>query len=191
MAGLAFVDLDYCQFSDWGYRKPTRFWGKFPGGNLKSVVCDGYHCPNLVGKPSRVGGQRRHRVHLSGRQSAPSTYEQYRIPPALVKYLVGSGRNPQEPERPEVSLHPLSVPVRVCPGTANIGACGGKQLIVRVQAMDRSGNVDWINALVDTGAQANLLSTSRFPVGSWQTSSQPLSLLTVAGEPLGGGDKKN
>ena len=27
MKGLAFVDVDYCCFSDWGYRKRTRFWG--------------------------------------------------------------------------------------------------------------------------------------------------------------------
>ena len=23
---LPFIDIDYCQFSDWGYKKPTRFW---------------------------------------------------------------------------------------------------------------------------------------------------------------------
>ena len=21
-----FIDVDYCQFSDWGYKKPTRLW---------------------------------------------------------------------------------------------------------------------------------------------------------------------
>ena len=26
MRGLQFVDVDYCQFSDWGYRKRTRVW---------------------------------------------------------------------------------------------------------------------------------------------------------------------
>ena len=66
MAGLPFVDLDYFQFSDWGYRKLTRFWEKFPGGVVESVVCDGHHCPNLVGKPKQVGGKRRHRIQLSG-----------------------------------------------------------------------------------------------------------------------------
>ena len=25
MKGMAYVDLDYCQFSDWGYTKNTRF----------------------------------------------------------------------------------------------------------------------------------------------------------------------
>ena len=23
MAGIPYVDVDYCQFSDWGYQKPT------------------------------------------------------------------------------------------------------------------------------------------------------------------------
>ena len=27
MAALPYVDADYCQYSDWGYQKPTRFWG--------------------------------------------------------------------------------------------------------------------------------------------------------------------
>ncbi len=26
MEGLPWVDLDYCSYSDWGYRKRTRFW---------------------------------------------------------------------------------------------------------------------------------------------------------------------
>ena len=89
-------------------------------------------------------------------------------------------------------LHPLPVVLfRVSgSGTVNIGACGGKQLMITVGDMDKSDNFDWINALVDTGAQANLLSTSKFRQGDWRNSAQPLSLLTVTGEPLGGGDKE-
>ena len=26
VAGLHFIDVDYCQFCDWGYKKPTRLW---------------------------------------------------------------------------------------------------------------------------------------------------------------------
>jgi len=73
MAELPYIDIDYCQFCEWGYRKPTRFWGVFPGGQLESVTCDGHRCANLVGPPSRVGGPRRHRVQLSGKQSFPGT----------------------------------------------------------------------------------------------------------------------
>ena len=27
MQNVAFIDVDYCQFSDFGYQKPTRIWG--------------------------------------------------------------------------------------------------------------------------------------------------------------------
>ena len=27
MEGIPFIDVDYCQFSDWGYCKPNRVWG--------------------------------------------------------------------------------------------------------------------------------------------------------------------
>ena len=27
MHGIPYVDVDYCQFTDWGYQKPTRIWG--------------------------------------------------------------------------------------------------------------------------------------------------------------------
>ena len=27
MEGIPFIDVDYCQFSNWGYCKPTRVWG--------------------------------------------------------------------------------------------------------------------------------------------------------------------
>ena len=27
LEGVAVLDVDYCQFSDWGYKKPTRIWG--------------------------------------------------------------------------------------------------------------------------------------------------------------------
>jgi site-specific DNA-cytosine methylase len=39
------VDVDYCQFSDWGYRKPTRVWGSPQIGKLDHVVCKST-CPN-------------------------------------------------------------------------------------------------------------------------------------------------
>ena len=171
MAGLQYVDIVFCQFSHWGYREPTRFWGKLPGGAVKDVVCDGYHCPNLAGKPSRVGGPRRHRVQLSSWRSSPSTTSQYRIPPALIKYLVGSLPNPQEPEPAKAPPHPLSVPVshtgQAHPAeVTGIGACGGNPLTLRILAQDGAGNLEWINALVDTGAQAILLSSSRFGGGT-------------------------
>ena len=43
-----YIDLDYCQFSDWGYQKPTRIWGD--DGTIsyfQGKLCDGRTCPNL------------------------------------------------------------------------------------------------------------------------------------------------
>ena len=34
MKNLDFVDVDYCQFSDYGYKKPTRIWG---GPEIKNI----------------------------------------------------------------------------------------------------------------------------------------------------------
>ena len=42
------VDVDYCQFSDWGYQKPTRIWGGEHIWDVESQVCDRKTCPNLM-----------------------------------------------------------------------------------------------------------------------------------------------
>ena len=42
-----YVDLDYCQLSDWGYNKPTRFWGSPNVVSRPSLRCDFQTCPNL------------------------------------------------------------------------------------------------------------------------------------------------
>ncbi len=40
MQPYGYVDVDYCQFCDWGYQKPTRVWGPmyFQKGNLEPVM---------------------------------------------------------------------------------------------------------------------------------------------------------
>ena len=48
MAKIPFVDIDYCQVSDWGYKKPTRFWCSDQIATLPSLVCDSDVCPNTV-----------------------------------------------------------------------------------------------------------------------------------------------
>ena len=45
MSDLPFVDVDYCQFSDWGYQKPTRIWGSSYLGKLQPRRCDWRSCP--------------------------------------------------------------------------------------------------------------------------------------------------
>ena len=194
MSELAYVNIDYCQFSDWGYQKPTRFWGIFPGGKLEDRVCNGHDCPNLVGPPSRVGGRRRHRIQLSGNESFPATWKQYRIPKDVVKYLMGmESRERVWDESPLPDwLKPLArvgMPGIVQPGDP-IRACGERQLVLKVKANDGMGSTHLLDALVDTGAEANLLSKNLFPDGSWKVARRPLNLLTVAGERLEGGDKE-
>ena len=48
MKGIPFLDVDYCQFSDWGNQKPTRIWGCPRISKLPTKVCDHITCRNLV-----------------------------------------------------------------------------------------------------------------------------------------------
>ena len=79
------VDLDYCQFSDWGYCKPTRFWGSPNVVGKSSRVCDYRTCSNLIIGPS---GRLRHRQRLGGYKMKFSTRMKGRIPEGVVEYLL-------------------------------------------------------------------------------------------------------
>jgi hypothetical protein len=88
--GLRYVDVDYCQFSDWGYQKPTRIW--YDGDiRLRDVCCNGIGCRNMVA--TRGGNRRRHRLNLctvkTGLGPRPSLEMKYRVPPRLVSYVAG------------------------------------------------------------------------------------------------------
>ena len=48
MKNIPYVDVDYCQFSDWGYKKPTRIWGCQKIAELAPKLCDPNTCTNLV-----------------------------------------------------------------------------------------------------------------------------------------------
>ena len=87
MEGLPFTDHDYCQYTEWGYQKPTRFWGSDHVKGLKSRVCDGRTCPNL-----RDDGKG-HIERLGGNHMTSSRREKYRIPCKLVEYLCGLSQN--------------------------------------------------------------------------------------------------
>ena len=60
MAGYPFVDCDQCQFADYGYQKPTRFFGSEHIRELAPVRCDQRTCPSLVEDPTGEGKIRRH-----------------------------------------------------------------------------------------------------------------------------------
>ena len=91
-----YVDCDHCQFSDYGYQKPTRFFGSSHLELLASVKCDQRTCPSLVEDPSGLQNPRRHKNSQGGRNGYVKREKAYRIPPSLVKYVSGLA---EEPER--------------------------------------------------------------------------------------------
>lgn len=60
MQGYPYVDADYCQYTDWGYQKPTRFWGSDHLKTITPRVCDGKTCSNLEETPKRRGARGKH-----------------------------------------------------------------------------------------------------------------------------------
>jgi hypothetical protein len=97
------IDLDYCQFSDWGYNKPTRFWGSSNVVDKPSLVCDFATCPNLVDGPK---GRKRHKHRLGGFKMKFSTRQKGRIPERVVEYLlegtcspIFQGKKDRKPEK--------------------------------------------------------------------------------------------
>ena len=93
MRELPYVDLDYCQFSDWGYQKPSRIWGSHQISALDDRLCDGRTCPNLV--PMRPGQSTRrpHWERLGGNHLRIKPTQKARIPSAVVEYLAGFTKN--------------------------------------------------------------------------------------------------
>ena len=86
MEGIPYVDVDYCQFVNWGYQKPTRIWGSVDVGQLAPRLCDFRTCPLVVERP---GGSRGHWGPLGGNHMRASTREKGRVPAGLVRYLLG------------------------------------------------------------------------------------------------------
>ena len=87
MRKLPFVDIDYCRFCNWGYQKPTRFWGSANLGKLEHKRCEGRKCPNVEVSPEGV----RHREKLGGNAMKFSTAEKGMIPPTVIDYLLQEG----------------------------------------------------------------------------------------------------
>ena len=80
-----FIDVDYCQFSDWGYKKQTRLWVLSSLSKVSYLVCDPHTCSQMLdGKD----GRRVHREHLGGKQMKFSTRQKERMPSSLVNYLL-------------------------------------------------------------------------------------------------------
>ena len=78
-----FIDVDYCQFEVWGYKKPTRIWGSAQIGNLTSKLCHP-GCPNLDPQTNR------HFQQLGGYGPQVLPWNKGRIPEGLILYLLTS-----------------------------------------------------------------------------------------------------
>tara|TARA_R110002110_G_scaffold182108_2_gene388523 strand:+ start:125 stop:502 length:378 start_codon:yes stop_codon:yes gene_type:complete len=81
MKDIPFYDVDYCKYSDWGYRKRTRIWTNKKDWNNLKCDCDcGYtigkkHINNLGGGPSGDGEKKSKNYNQT---------EKYRIPEDLI-----------------------------------------------------------------------------------------------------------
>ena len=84
----SFIDLDYFQFLDWGYKKPTRLWLSPSLSKVANMVCDPHTCSQMVDGNDGKGGRWVHREHLGGKQMKVSTRQKERTPGALVNLLL-------------------------------------------------------------------------------------------------------
>ena len=82
MEGLPWVDLDYCSYSDWGYRKRTRLW---TNSGFVGKLCLGKGvCPNMVGNRHRTTAQQGRNKCSDGLYGDHhSTRQLYKLPPNL------------------------------------------------------------------------------------------------------------
>ena len=70
---LPFYDVDYCKYSDWGYRKKTRLWTNIE--NFKPKICK-RDCENMNEE------KKKHKKECS---KGFTLLERYRIPPKLIE----------------------------------------------------------------------------------------------------------
>jgi hypothetical protein len=73
---LPHFEVDYCMYSDWGYKKATMIWTNLEA--FHPLKCN-KRCGNMVGNI--------HKVNLANGPSQPTLYEKYRLPPNLVRDL--------------------------------------------------------------------------------------------------------
>jgi hypothetical protein len=199
MKGLPFMDVDYCQFSSWGYKKPTRIWGSSSVVNRGGRLCDWWNCPNV--EPWSDGVWRHRRV-LGGRYFQTATWWKGRVPAALVDYMLNCEQNAPPLPR-EVVAGPyqaklererhVEVATRLVQDVGvfqagQIRNCGNKwQLLMNIQVELSNGVVQKLDILVDTGAEANLVKLNRLPRHLTYAAGRPLKFVTASGQHLDGG----
>ena len=86
MFNLPYTDVDYCRYSDWGYRKRTRIWTN--SGYQGKQGLGGGVCASMIGKKHRRTAQRGGRdlgPELEGNYNTLN--DLYRIPDELISDL--------------------------------------------------------------------------------------------------------
>ena len=196
--GMAFIDLDYCKFELWGYRKPTRFWvPDWLAKEKKHVIC-GMDCQNLITDDK---GFVRHRIAIGGQRRSEeredSKNKLYRIPDGIIEYLTDA----KVIETPAGTTSTLSRGVRqvvIKPHQHRpqvpfkIGLMenrdGGHQLLltihITIEDVKRT-----VKALIDTGAQVSIVRQGLLPDECFRAARKPLLLKTASGELLPGGQR--
>ena len=99
MRGYPQVDVDYCQFEECGFQKPTRFFGSKHLEGLPPVLCDQKNCSSL--RPLAEGAATEHRAHLrpmGGKERGVRREVAYHIPEGVVEYVAGLGVTGDRPE---------------------------------------------------------------------------------------------
>jgi site-specific DNA-cytosine methylase len=91
MKDLNFYLVDYCMYSDWGYRKRTRIWTNRK--DFKPLICDGKGtCGNMVNKlhKTNLGNadrfKRANQLNLN-KYNGTTQQDRYRIPEDLIYSL--------------------------------------------------------------------------------------------------------
>ena len=77
MLNLPYVDVDYCRYCDWGYRKQTRIWTNV---DFIGKTCN-KNCGNMNGN--------KHKLDVSRDVgSGTRRFKRYRVPPNLIRELI-------------------------------------------------------------------------------------------------------
>jgi site-specific DNA-cytosine methylase len=84
--GLPYYDIDYCRYSDWGYKKRTRIWTNIDTFNAK--LCNGA-CGNMDGTKHKksVGNSSYRNKYGNETDYTVRLVNRYRIPEKLIQDL--------------------------------------------------------------------------------------------------------
>ena len=107
---ILWFDVDYCKYTDWGYRKRTRIWHSQPIPQFTPLLCkkdcgyveNGRHLMSVSGNPKGRNNK--------GQGGGTNRTPRYRIPPLLIEQLLSPHVDPQvEEELPMWCLYWLSL----------------------------------------------------------------------------------